>query len=109
MTEILKLYTDTHDTRIQKQIEGIRSVSSTGIIRRVQTPGPLTFARGLEISVEFDEEAFEGSGIFTLGSVLERFFARHVSLNSFTETVIKSTKRGEIIRWPAQPGKRQIA
>ena len=44
---------------------------------------------------------------FLLGSVLERFFARYTSLNSFTETVVRSTKRGEIIRWPAQPGKRQ--
>ncbi len=108
LTEILKLYSDTHDARIQKQIEGIRNVSSSGIIRRIETPGPITFARGLEIAVEFDEDAFEGTGIFTLGSVIERFFARYVSLNSFTETVIKSTKRGEIIRWPAQPGRRQI-
>jgi type VI secretion system protein ImpG len=108
LAEILKLYSDSHDARVQKQIEGIRSVSSHAIVRRVETPGPLTFARGLEIGVQFDEEAFEGTGIFTLGSVLERFFARYVSLTSFTETVIKSTKRGDIIRWPAQPGKRQL-
>jgi type VI secretion system protein ImpG len=40
--------------------------------------------------------------------VLEQFFAKYVSINSFTETVIRSQQRGEIIKWPAHPGKRQI-
>ena len=31
-----------------------------------------------------------------------------IQLNSFTETVILSQQRGEITRWPAQLGKRQI-
>ena len=53
-----------------------------------------------------DESAFEGSGIFVLGAVLAQFFARYVSINSFTETVIVSERRGEIIRWPSLMGKR---
>jgi type VI secretion system protein ImpG len=51
--------------------------------------------------------AFAGTGVFILGAVLEQFFAKYVSLNSFTETVIKTLQRGEIIRWPAQKGRRQ--
>ena len=38
----------------------------------------------------------------------EQFFARYVSLNSFTETVIRSRQRGEIMRWKPQLGKRQL-
>ena len=57
---------------------------------------------------DFDEHAFEGTGIFILGSILERFFAKYVSLNSFTETVIRSQQRGDIITWPAHPGRRPI-
>jgi type VI secretion system protein ImpG len=56
-----------------------------------------------------DESAFEGSGIFVLGAVLAQFFARYVSINSFTETVIVSERRGEIIRWPSLIGKRHTA
>ncbi len=74
-----------------------------------QVAGPLTFARGLEIRITLDEEAFEGSGIFILGAVLAQFFARHVSINSFTETIIISQRRGEIMRWPSMIGRRQIA
>ncbi|MBZ4193179.1 MAG: type VI secretion system baseplate subunit TssF, partial [Candidatus Contendobacter sp.] len=76
-------------------------------VRRVEAPGPITFARGLEITVLFDETAFEGQGVFVLGAVLEQFFAKYASINSFTETVVKSTERGEITRWPARIGRRQ--
>ncbi|MNY75285.1 hypothetical protein D3C86_2145260 [compost metagenome] len=69
-------------------------------------PGPIVFGRGLEISLEFDENAFRGSGVFLLGSVFERFLTRYVSINSFTETVLRTTERGEVMRWPGNPGRR---
>ena len=108
LREMLKLYCDASDARNQKQVDGIMAAYCKPIIRRVESPGPLTFGRGLEVIVEFDEHGFEGTGIFILGSVLEQFFSRYVSLNSFTETVIRSQQRGDIIRWTAHPGKRPI-
>jgi type VI secretion system protein ImpG len=68
----------------------------------------MSFGRGLEVTLECDERAFEGASVFLLGAVLERFFNKYVSLNSFTETVLKSPQRGEIMRWPARPGRRPI-
>jgi type VI secretion system protein ImpG len=109
LRDLLKLYVNSNDVHTLRQIEGIRSVVATPIIRRVASTGPLTFARGLEVRVAFDESAFEGSGIFILGAVLAQFFARYVSINSFTETVIVSQRRGEIMRWPSLIGRRQIA
>jgi type VI secretion system protein ImpG len=41
-----------------------------------------------------------------LGAVLARYFARHVSMNSFTETILRSETRGEIGRWMPQWGAR---
>jgi len=108
LREILKLYTEANDRQSARQVEGLLSIRTKPIIRRVQTPGPITFARGLEIAVNFDEIAFEGTGVFILGAVLEQFFAKYVSLNSFTETTIKTQQRGEIMRWPIQVGRRQI-
>jgi type VI secretion system protein ImpG len=109
LRELLKLYVNPNDLFTLRQIDGIRSAVSKPIIRRVAIPGPLTFARGLEIKVIMDESAFEGSGIFVLGAVLAQFFARYVSINSFTETVIVSERRGEIMRWPSLIGKRHTA
>jgi type VI secretion system protein ImpG len=70
--------------------------------------GPVTFGRGMEVRVSCDERSFEGSGAFLLGSVLEEFFARHVSLNSFTETVLDVLGRGEVMRWPTRFGQRPV-
>jgi type VI secretion system protein ImpG len=63
--------------------------------------------RGLEITILVDEALFEGTGCFLLGAVLEQFLSRHVSINSFTETVIRTVERGEIMRWPGRAGRRQ--
>ncbi|HEY5911078.1 MAG TPA: type VI secretion system baseplate subunit TssF [Verrucomicrobiae bacterium] len=108
LRDILKLYADPADRQALKQIDGLRSIRYQPIVRRVPSPGPITFARGLEITVVFDEAAFEGQGVFVLGAVLEQFFARYVSLNSFTETVIATQQRKEIMRWPIRLGQRQI-
>jgi type VI secretion system protein ImpG len=108
LREILRLYAHAEDHAIKRQIEGILSITSKPILRRVPTPGPITFARGLEITLLMDEIAFEGLGVFILGAVLERFLAKYVSLNSFTETVIRTQQRGEIMRWLPQIGKRQL-
>jgi len=109
LRDLLKLYGDAGDAPVRKQIEGVKHVASQTITRRIPTPGPITFGRGLEIKVTCDEAAFEGTGVFLLGAVLERFFARYVSINSFTEMVLSSSDRGEVMRWPARIGRRQIA
>jgi len=108
LRELLSLYSDVSDPAIRKQVEGVRSVSSQQVTRRIPIPGPIAFGRGLEVTVEFDDGAFEGTGIFLLGSVLAQFFTRYVSINSFTETIIRSHDRGEVMRWPAKIGQRQI-
>jgi len=108
LRELLSLYADLSDATTVKQIDGIRSTSCTGITRALPVAGPTTFGRGLEITLNCDEGAFEGSGVFLLGAVLERFFAKYVSINSFTETVLRTVQRGEIMRWQTRPGLRQI-
>ncbi len=108
LRELLGLYSQEGDAAVDRQIQGLRSVQSKPAVRRIDVPGPICFARGLEISLLFDEEAFHGAGVFLFGAVLQRFFARYVSLNSFTETVITSLQRKEIMRWPPQLGRRPI-
>ena len=91
---------------IRRQIEGVKNISTRQVIRRINKAGPISFARGLEVSVSFDEINFEGTGVFMLGAVLARFFEKYVSINSFTETVIRTLERGEVMRWPARLGLR---
>jgi type VI secretion system protein ImpG len=106
---LLSLYGDNSDLSFRKQIEGVLAIHSKPIVRRINTAGPIVFGRGLEITLTVDESAFEGSGVFLLGMVVEQFFAQYVSLNSFTETVLKTSDRGEIMRWPTRIGQRHLA
>jgi type VI secretion system protein ImpG len=107
LRDLLRLYCGSHDAAAHKQVEGVRSVQAEAIVRRLPLPGPITYGRGLQVAVTLDEQAFEGSGVFVLGMVLEQFFAKYVSLNSFTETVIK-TGRGVVMAWPARVGRCEI-
>ncbi|MBP0590309.1 type VI secretion system baseplate subunit TssF [Paraburkholderia sp. LEh10] len=108
LREMLGLYHDQFDTAARRQIEGIKHVAAKPVTRRVPAPGPIMYGRGLEITLTCDDAAFEGSGAFVLASVLQHFFARYVSLNSFAETVLRTLERNEVARWTANPGKRPI-
>jgi type VI secretion system protein ImpG len=108
LREMLTLYSDEFDAGARRQIEGVKAVAAQPVVRRVPVPGPISFGRGLEITLTCDDGAFEGTGAFLLGAVMQHFFARHVSVNSFTETVLRTLERNEVARWPARLGKRQI-
>jgi len=107
LKDLLRLYADSGDASMRKQVDGVVSVSSRPVNRRLPSPGPIAFGRGLEITLTLDESGFEGSGAFLFGAVMEQFFRKYTAINSFTETIIATLERGEIMRWPAKPGLRQ--
>jgi len=106
--QMLMLYADLADPSARKQIDGVISVSSRAVNRRVSGLGPITFGRGIEVTLTMEEQAFEGTGVFLLASVLERFLAKYASINSFTEMVLRTSERGEITRWPTRIGQRHL-
>jgi type VI secretion system protein ImpG len=105
LRQMLGLYGDPNDATIRKQIEGLKSISSKSVVRRLPTAGPVSFGRGLELELLCEDNAFEGTGVFLFGAVMDEFFARYVSLNSFTETVLRTDERGEVMRWPTRIGR----
>ena len=108
LREILFLYGLDSRSPVRKQIEGVHSVATRRSFRRMPVAGPIAFGRGVEVALTLDERAFDGTGILLLAGVLERLFARHASMNSFSETVLHSVTRGEIKRWPPRLGQRSI-
>ena len=108
MRELLALYATSSDPVIAKQIDGLRSLKVKPLVRRLPMAGPITFGRGLEIELEVDELAYQGASAFLFGSVMESFLARYVSINAFTETVLRGASRGEIMRWVPRTGGRPI-
>jgi type VI secretion system protein ImpG len=108
LRETLDLYVGSGNSAAKRQVEGVRTVNVRPVVRRLPgRPGPLAFGRGLEITLGIDDMAFEGASAYTLGEVLHHYFARHVSMNSFTETILRSENRGEVSRWVPTWGARQ--
>ncbi|MGZ8269304.1 MAG: type VI secretion system baseplate subunit TssF, partial [Burkholderiales bacterium] len=107
LRQMLELYAGS-DVDARKQIDGVRSVRARASVRRLPFGGPLAYGRGVEVELELDDLAFEGGSAFLFGSVMEQFFGRHVSLNSFTETVLRTLARGEVMRWVPRCGERPI-
>jgi len=105
--ETLSIFAEMADSATERRIRGVRHVDSRPIVRRVRQRSGVGVARGIEITVTIDEKAFEGTGAFLLGAVLDRFFAEYSGFNHFTQTVIRSVDRGDIMRWPPRMGMRK--
>jgi type VI secretion system protein ImpG len=106
LKEMLALFADMADGATERKIRGIRSMDARPIVRRIRRPDGVGAARGTEITLLIDDKSYEGSGVFLIGAVLDRFFREYVGLNHFTQTVIRTTERGEIMRWPPRLGTR---
>jgi type VI secretion system protein ImpG len=107
LRDLLALYADPNDAAAMRQVEGVRGVSYQPVVRRLPMIGPISYGRGLEIQVTVDEASFEGASVISLGAVLERFFSRYVSINSFTQMRLQSSARGAVKTWPVRVGARQ--
>ena len=107
LRETLSMFADMNDIATERRIRGVHTVDSRPVVRRVRERSGVGAARGIEVTVSIDEKAFEGTGAFLLGAVLDRFLAEYSGLNHFTQTVIRSIDRGEIMRWPPRMGTRK--
>ena len=102
---ILALYDFAHSPEAQKQIAGLISVSSRRHFTRLPSEHNVTFARGLRVEMEFDEEQFSGVGLYLFASVIERFLGLYTSMNSFSQLVARSRQRREpLAEWPPRAG-----
>jgi len=110
LREILRLYDFADSPLTRRQIEGITRVQARRVFRSIGSMFQTSFARGLEISVEFDEQQYSGTGVYLLAAVLERFFSLYTSVNSFTQMVATTRQReGVLKRWPPRAGEQILA
>jgi type VI secretion system protein ImpG len=116
LQEILKLYDFSDPTVgqqmeavLQQVIEGILSVSSRRVVGRTGSEISSGFSRGIEVTIELDEQKYVGSGAFLFASVLERFLGLYASINSFTQMAVKTKQReGYLKKWPPRAGDLQL-
>jgi len=93
----------------QQVIEGVLGLTSGRCVELLQSPDGLTgFARGMEVELDLDDDKFAGLGSYLFASVLERFFAQHASINSFTRLKHHTRQAGPVKTWPVRSGSRQL-
>lgn len=107
--QILRLYDVGQSAYSQNVIEGIVRVESRRHFARVSSENGITFARGMRVELELDEDKFVGGGAFLFASVLERFLALNASLNSFTQLLVTTPQRKEPLHeWAPRAGRKLL-
>lgn len=104
LQELLKLYDFSESDVVQQQILGLTGVSSRQVWRRIRSERGSGFARGMEATLEFNEAAYVGAGVYLFASVLEKFLGLYVSVNAFSEMIATTKQRGELQHWPPRSG-----
>ena len=102
----LALYGRADDPIMRRQIDGILSVSSKSVTRRISGVDRLAFGRGRQARIRLDDASYENGRMLLFSAVLDRFLAEFSSVNSFVETVFESADQGEIVAWPTRTGQR---
>lgn len=109
LREVLRLHDFAGTRAAEQQIEGITGLSSEPSFARIESEHGLTFARGHRVDLELDEEKFAGGGVYLFASVLERFLALCVSMNSFVRLTARSRQREGILKeWAPRAGRKPL-
>jgi type VI secretion system protein ImpG len=106
LQEILTLYDLGRTAYSQNVIQSILQIRSRPHFTRLISEQGVSFARGMRIEMEIDEDQFTGGGAFLFANVLERFFALSASLNSFTQLSVTTPQRkGGLHEWQPRSGR----
>ena len=114
LQELLRLYAaidseagGTAAAAHRQIIEGVGAVASRRVVNWLDAPEASGFCRGVEVTIDFDEAKFVGTGLFLFASVIERFLGLYVSINSFTQLVARTRAGQEVLKaWPPRAGDR---
>jgi type VI secretion system protein ImpG len=108
LRSILELYTENTHEDSHYWTKALASVRSSPVVRRHHSTGPVSFIRGLEVTLTLDDGKLAGHSPYTLGAMMSHFLSRYVSVNSFVETVVETNRRGVIGRWRGRTGSQPI-
>lgn len=109
LQEILALYDVADSPVIRQQISGILGVSARRVVARPSTFPWNGFCRGMQVTLDLDEDKYVGAGVFLFASVLERFLGLYTSVNTFTQLVATTRQRPEPLRrWPPRAGEQTL-
>lgn len=88
-----------------KRIQGIQGFKIENEDRLIQG----MVVRGEKITISLSKDAFASRGdVVVFGAVIDEFFSRYGSINSYTRLTINETISGESFSWPPRIGNRNL-
>ena len=108
LKELLMVFVSSENDLLKKQIESITRVETSTVNKVVRHYGVAAPVRGIKITVTLDEAQLGGIHPFLFGSVLNHYFQRLVSINSFIQLQIDTLQQGHMATWPTAVGERVI-
>jgi len=103
--DTLALYDLAHSASSQRQIAGLRGLTTFPATAWLRNRHGATLVHGTEVRLTLDEEAFAGSSLFVFAQVVSCFLGLYVHLNSFTRLVLISGQSNkELLRCEPRSG-----
>ncbi len=103
LREIIRLHDLRDIPETQVAMEAIIAVDCVRAVARL--PGAGAMVRGIDVTIEMDARRLETGGVYLLASVLDRFLALYVSINSFSRLTVRLRGREEVFcSFPARAG-----
>jgi type VI secretion system protein ImpG len=103
--QLLELHWAADAEKLQAQREGLASVVSRPLARRLVDRSAMSWVRGHEVEITLMNRTFAGGTGYLLAAVFEHWLAEQCAINSFVQTVVRTTQGDELGRWPARSGR----
>ena len=104
LREVMRLFSDVSDQLTEAQITALTKVTARPRTRTIKRPDGFHPARGVEVTLTFDEEVMEPAMMVTLSAALDRFLSDYAAVNTFTQCVVVNSKGKQVKMWPPRGG-----
>jgi type VI secretion system protein ImpG len=105
LREMLRLHDLRQTQETALALDGLLAAEARTGLARLPGVRPGSYARGLDVTLSFEPQAWAAGGLYLLGAVLERYLALEVSVNGFVRTHIALRGRSApVASWPARSG-----
>lgn len=86
-----------------QHIDGITGLKHRSVMTLMARAPQLAMVRGIEVTLEIDEQRFIAHSVAVFARVMERFFAPYAPSNSFVQLIIGSSSKKGLVLWRGEP------
>jgi type VI secretion system protein ImpG len=86
-----------------QHVDGITGLKHRSVMTLMARASQPAMVRGIEVTLEIDEQRFIAHSVAVFARVMERFFAPYAPSNSFVQLVIGSSTHSGAVLWRGEP------